>query len=600
MNITVIKKKEGRIDRNTGTVINTRLRVTAYCRVSTGDEEQINSYESQKKYYKEKISENSEWSYVDIYADEAITGTLDYKRNNFMRMIQDALQNKFDMILTKSISRFARNTVDTLKYVRMLKEHNIAVFFEEENINTLEMSGEFLLTILSSVAQQESENISTHVKLGLNMKKGRGELVGFNNCLGYEYNAKTNEFTINKDEAEIVKMIFEWYCNGHGANMIANKLTELKIKTPKGKEEWSESTVRRILKNEKYKGDVLQGKTITIDPITHKRIANMGEEDQYYMENHHEAIIDTETFDKVQEIMKQRCGSRATGRRLGNVGRKFTFSNRLRCAFCGEVLSRRSLYSNKKQVNPAWLCMQTAKKGKNYCSDSKVIKESIIEDAFVDAYQLLCNNNQFAVKKFLENMEQALRDNTSKEKIIGLDKQKEEMKQKINKLLDFMVDGTISNEQYQKKKQDYEEKIEKIDKKIEQLQLLIEDDENIERGLDKFKNIFETNTIMECFDADVFDALVDYVIVGGYNEDGQKDQYMLRFICKSQFEISNKEQVTKEYIVKNNSLQNSNSNVVVLDFISKQCFVNFERDDKGIMNKRIVEQIRVRIEMSRG
>lgn len=598
MNITVIKKKEGRIDRNTGIVINTRLRVTAYCRVSTGDEEQINSYESQKKYYKGKISENTEWSYVEIYADEAISGTLDYKRNDFMRMIQDALQNKFDMILTKSISRFARNTVDTLKYVRMLKEHNIAVIFEEEGINTLEMSGEFLLTILSSVAQQESENISTHVKLGLNMKKGRGELVGFNNCLGYEYDAKTNELTINREEAEIVEMIFEWYCNGYGANMIANKLTELKIKTPKGKGEWSESTVRGILKNEKYKGDVLQGKTFTLDPISHKRVTNMGEEDQYYMQNHHEAIIDAETFDKVQEIMKQRCGARATGRRLGNIGRKFTFSNRLRCAFCGDVLSRRSLYSNKKMVNPAWLCMQTAKKGKKYCSDSKVIKESIIEEAFVDAYQLLCSNNQFAVKKFLENMEQALRDNTSKEKIKNLEKQKEEIKQKITKLLDFMVNGIINNEQYQEKKEEYEEKIEKVDKKIEQLQLLIEDDESIERGLEKFKNIFETNSIMKGFDADVFDALVDYVIVGGYNEDGQKDQYMLRFVCKSQFKMSDKEQVTKEYIVKNNSLQNDNPNVVILDFVSKQCFTSFEKDENGIINKKVIDQIRVRIEMS--
>ncbi len=198
MEIQVIEKTNGRINRVTGTTIKERLRVCAYCRVSTDNEEQLNSYQSQLKYYDEKINSKSEWQFAGIYADEAISGTLDYKRNDFMRMIQDALDNKFDMIMTKSISRFARNTVDTLKYVRLLKENNVAVFFEEEGINTLEMSGELLLTILSSVAQQESENASTHVKLGLKMKKERGELIGFAGCLGYTYNSEENTLTIMK------------------------------------------------------------------------------------------------------------------------------------------------------------------------------------------------------------------------------------------------------------------------------------------------------------------------------------------------------------------------------------------------------------------
>ncbi len=198
MEIQVIEKTNGRINRVTGTTIKERLRVCAYCRVSTDNEEQFNSYQSQLKYYDEKINSKSEWQFAGIYADEAISGTLDYKRNDFMRMIQDALDNKFDMIMTKSISRFARNTVDTLKYVRLLKENNVAVFFEEEGINTLEMSGELLLTILSSVAQQESENASTHVKLGLKMKKERGELIGFAGCLGYTYNSEENTLTIMK------------------------------------------------------------------------------------------------------------------------------------------------------------------------------------------------------------------------------------------------------------------------------------------------------------------------------------------------------------------------------------------------------------------
>ena len=188
MEVQVIEKIQGRIDRATGLKINTRLRVAAYARVSTDSEDQLNSFESQVKYYNERINKNNEWLFVEVYADESISGTQDYKRSNFMRMIQDSLNGKIDLILTKSISRFARNTLDTLKYVRMLKVKNVAILFEEENINTLEMAGELLLTILSSVAQQESETISSHVKLGLKMKQQRGELIGYNGCLGYTYN----------------------------------------------------------------------------------------------------------------------------------------------------------------------------------------------------------------------------------------------------------------------------------------------------------------------------------------------------------------------------------------------------------------------------
>ena len=280
MEVQVIEKIQGRIDRTTGLQINRKLKVAAYARVSTDSEDQLNSFESQVKYYNEKITKNIEWSFVEVYADESISGTQDYKRSNFMRMIQDSMNGKIDLILTKSISRFARNTLDTLKYVRMLKEKNVAILFEEENINTLEMAGELLLTILSSVAQQESETISSHVKLGLKMKQQRGELIGYNGCLGYTYDKENKSISINQEEAEIVKYIFNRYAQGVGSSIIARELINMKYLTLKGLTRWSDSTVRRILKNEKYKGDVLQGKTYTTDPITHKRVINMGEENQ--------------------------------------------------------------------------------------------------------------------------------------------------------------------------------------------------------------------------------------------------------------------------------------------------------------------------------
>ena len=595
MNVQVIKKREGRVDRNSGLVINSRLRVAAYCRVSTGDEEQLNSYESQKKYYKEKITSNSNWYFAEIYADEAISGTLDYKRTNFMRMIQDALDNKFDMILTKSISRFARNTVDTLKYVRILKERNIAVLFEEENINTLEMSGELLLTILSSVAQQESENISTHVKLGLKMKKERGELIGFNNCLGYSYDAKNKKMTINQNEADIVREIFSLYLEGYGSNGIAKKLTELQIKTPKGNQKWNENTILRILKNEKYKGDVLQGKTFTTDPITHKRVINMGEEDQYYITEHHEAIIDEEIFNKVQRIIKERRGARATGRVLGNIGRKFTFSCRLRCGFCGKTLGRRSLYVNKKQTKPAWLCLTSSKNGKQYCLDSKVIREEIIENAFIDSYKLLCNNKNF-VNKLLDNIEKVSKENSCENQLNKLESNKADIEQKKQKMLDLLIDGTITQDIYNERLNKYNEKQEQIEMKIDKIKAEIKNDDGIERGISKFKEILKKEEIMEEFDSDVFDAIVDYVIIGGYTEDGQKDEYMIRFICKSKFRLSNTEEITTEKILSNSHIGTSEYKVI-LDFINRQRFMLFERDENGKLNKKIIDKIRVRVEM---
>ena len=233
-------------------------------------------------------------------------GIIDFKRTDFLRMINDALNGKIDLILTKSIARFARNTVDTLKYVRMLKEKNVAIYFEEEHINTLEMAGELLLTILSSVAQQEVQNTSDNVKLGLKMKMQRGEMVGANNCYGYEIDKEKKTLKIIEEEAKVVRKIFELYIDGYGTKGIADCLEAEKIKTRKGHTEWSTATITRILKNEKYIGDLLMRKSITIDPIAKKRIPNNGEEDKYYVKNHHPAIISRETFEKAQKIRASR------------------------------------------------------------------------------------------------------------------------------------------------------------------------------------------------------------------------------------------------------------------------------------------------------
>jgi len=601
MSVRVIKKKEGRIDRDTGMVINRKLRVAAYARVSTGDEDQLNSYESQKRYYKEKINSSDEWEFVEIYADEAISGTQDYKRADFMRMIQDGTNKRIDMILTKSISRFARNTMDTLKYVRLLKEKNVAVIFEEENINTLEMSGELMLTILSSIAQQESENTSSHVKLGLKIKMERGELVGFNRCYGYNYDKETKKLSINEEEAEIVRLIFDKYCNGHGATYIGKFLTNMGVKSPRGIERWPERTVCTILKNEKYKGDILQGKTFTTDPITHKRMKNMGEENQYYVTDHHEAIVSREMFDKVQEIMKERRGARATGRRLGNIGRKYPFSGRLRCGFCGDIFIRRSHYASNNRKEPTWWCVKVIKGNKGECECSKIMREDVVKTAFVDTFSLLTSKKILGVDRFLEIIYKSMRSDVSRLSVHKLKNKKIDIENKLVKLVDLAVSGGVDNTTFNNQKKKYNDEIEKLEIKIEQLELVIEDDDKVEKGIAKLKSLIENKESIDDFDSDLFDALIDYIIVGGYDENGEKDSYMIRFICKQGFNFIPKENIIKEDIVLNNKIciNETENYLPLLDFISSQRFFSFDKDEKGRLSKRVVNSVRVRLEIEK-
>ena len=593
MQVKVIKKIDGKLDRRTGKVITDRLRVCAYCRVSTGDEEQINSYESQKKYYDEKINSNSLWVFAGIYADEAITGTLDYKRNEFMRMITDAMEGKFDVIITKSISRFARNTLDTLKYVRKLKERKIAVIFEKENINTLEMSGEFLLTILSSIAQQESESISGNVKLGLKMKKERGEIVGFKHCLGYDYDKDSHEIKIQQDEAEIVRQIFNRYCEGAGSTIIARELTEAGFIPPKGGEKWAESTIRGIIKNEKYKGDVLQGKTFTIDPITHKRMVNKGEEDKYYIENNHEAIVSAETYEKAQKILEKRSGAVETGRRKGNYSRKYTFSSRIFCGFCGSVFVRRNLYKNTKHETKVWQCMNYVKNGKKFCPETKAIREKVIEDCFIEAYELLCQDNKEVINNFLNRIDRFLRENNTKSILQKLEVKKQGIENKINSLINLMIDCTIDKETFNKKKIELNKKIKKIEKDQELFKCQLDDENSFDFGVEKIRKVFDKEAKdIRVFDKDIFEALIYKVVIGDYDSNGNKDPYVIRFIVKSGIE-NVKDKIESKVI--ENILNKEN---LILDFYSWQNYVSFEKQADGSLRKKLETKIRVKVELN--
>ena len=511
-----------------------RLRVAAYCRVSTDDEDQIKSYNSMIRHYTDLIQSNKEYIFAGVYADRAITGTKVDKREEFQRLIQDCMDGKIDLIIAKSIPRFARNTLDTLKYVRMLKERNIAVYFEVEKINTLK-DGEFLMTILSSVAQQEVENTSAYVKKGLKMKMKRGELVGFQGCLGYDYDVNTKSISINEEGAKTVRYIFDRYVAGAGSTMIARELNEQGIPTIKGNP-WTSSSVMGIINNEKYKGDILLGKTFTVDPISKRRLDNLGEEDRYYIHNHHEGIVSEETFDRAQEIRNRRNGGRkhnVTPGKREKFSRQYAFSCMLECGFCGASLSRRRWHSNSKYKKTIWQCVKSTKNGKRFCPDSKGIPEQVIEEAFIESYRMLCKDNRDVLDEFLRRVEKTLGENSIPEQITALDKNISKIQAKRKVLLDKYLKGIVSQDIYEETDIGLKKDFTNEKAKLEYLQQQLDDETSLQRRVSDFKKALSENEVLEEFDRGIFESIIEKVIVGGFDEDGNKDPYKITFIYKT-------------------------------------------------------------------
>lgn len=541
--VQVRKATKQAVNRRKGIHMST-LRVAAYARVSTDSEEQLESYQSQVKYYTELISNNPEWQFAGVYADEAITGTQTAKRDDFNRMINDCMNGDIDLIIVKSISRFARNTVDTLQYVRALKEKGVAVMFEEENINTLTMDGELLLTILSSVAQQEVQNISEHVKLGLSMKMQRGEMVGFNGCLGYDYHKEDKTITINEKEAEAVRYIFNRYVEGAGGKVIARELRNLGYKTKRGDSNFSEHGVIGIIKNEKYKGDLLMGKTFTTDPITKRRLGNMGEADQYYTENHHEAIVSRELWDRANEILNKRKGSHSRGNgKREKYSRQFPFSCMLKCAFCGGNLTRRTWNSRTDYKKTIWQCVTATKHGKKECPYCKGIPEALIEEAFVRAYNALCTYDGEFINGFLEHVKAGLQDNDTDRELKNINKKIARLKERKSSLVDMRLEDSIDEETYHAKVAEVNEKLDGLFSMKQSLNDRKKDQQDISKRLTDFQKVISSNEVLKKFDRHVFESVVDRVIVGEKYGNGEINPYKLKFIFKTGHE---KDEVASE------------------------------------------------------
>jgi DNA invertase Pin-like site-specific DNA recombinase len=534
--IEVIEATKSLVDR-TKTQNVEFTRVAAYCRVSTMYEEQLDSYKTQIKHYNDLFAENPEWVKVDIYADEGITGTSTKNRTEFNRMINDCMNGEIDLVLTKSISRFARNTKDTLDYVRMLKEKGIAIIFEAENINTLTMNGEMLLTILSALSQQYVENLSEAVKFSLKAKMGEGVFIGRHDALGYDYSKETREITVNDDEAEIVKYIFKRYIEGAGGMIIGRELENLGYKTKKGSTHWGESTVLGIVKNEKYIGTLLQGKTFTADTMKKRRLGNKGESKQVRIRNRHEAIIDIETFEVAQAILKKRNENRtkvdAHGRRE-KYSKKYTFSCMLKCGYCGSNLSRRNWHSGTEHQKRVWHCVVATKKGKKYCPESKGIEETIIEGAFVQSYNLMCSgDNKEVLSEFLNRMEASLKDSSAEKQLSKVEKRIIELEAKNKILLENLLDGTISKSTYAEKKAELDDTLKELYEQKKELKASTTDDNVVRQRLEVFKRALESNEALAEFDKSVFEAVIERVIIGAHDDDGNAEPHKITFVYKT-------------------------------------------------------------------
>ena len=421
-----------------------KMRVAAYCRVSTDSEEQLNSYEAQKTYYTQKIQDSPDWEMAGIYADEGISGTSLKKRTQFNKMITACKRGRIDLIITKSLSRFARNTVDCLDTVRLLKANGIGVYFEKENINTLTESSEFLVTLFSGFAQAESESLSKNVTWGKEKSAKAGKVTfQYKKMLGYRKGAD-GQPEIVPEEAEIIRRIYHRYLDGCTLGKIKKELDEDGIPTAQGVECWSSAIIHNILTNEKYIGDALLLKTYVTDCITKKVKKNMGERPMYYVENDHPAIISRELFDLVQKEMTRRSSKRKVLQKsgkteLGKYSGKYALTELLVCGECGSPYKRVTWARNgKKRI--VWRCVSRLEFGMKYCQHSPTLDESRLHSAILAAMNDYAAVRQEICPDVLAMAEEAKQALTQAgAKLLTLKRRLDEVSREQSDLLDLLL-----------------------------------------------------------------------------------------------------------------------------------------------------------------
>ncbi|MDG3181407.1 recombinase family protein [Streptococcus parasuis] len=478
-----------------------KRRVAGYARVSTDHEDQATSYESQMRYYSEYINGRDDWVFVKMYSDEGISGTNTKLRTGFKAMVEDALNGKIDLIITKSVSRFARNTVDSLTTVRQLKEVGVEIYFEKENIWTLDSKGELLITIMSSLAQEESRSISENVTWGLRKQFAEGKVhFPYTNVLGFKA-GEDGAIVVDQDEAKTVRYIFQQALIGKSPYHIAKDLTEQGIPSPSGKSHWNATTIKRMLRNEKYKGDALLQKTYTIDFLTKKKNINRGELPQYYVENNHEAIVDRETFDAVQKVLDTK----------GKKSSTTIFSSKLICGDCGHFFGSKVWHSTSKYRRVIYQCNDKYK-GEKKCETPHVTEEELKQGFVLAINQVLDNKAEV-----IDNIKALF----SIDSLVSIDDEIRELENEADILSQMISTLVVENasviqdqDEYQSKYQKLSSKYETTVKNIELLEVEKLAISKRNKDLQNFISVLEKQDgLVKYFDEFLWDTFVENVTI---------------------------------------------------------------------------------------
>lgn len=512
VNIIQPRFKFDNLEIITGTL---KKRVCAYCRVSTDNIEQKTSYDAQVDEYTKRINNNPDWEFVKVYADEGISGTSTKKRVAFNEMIDTARRGEVDLILTKSISRFARNTVDCLSYIRELRLIKVEIYFEKENIYSSDPKVDFLLTIMSSIAQEEARNISENVKWSIQKKFKEGvPQVNHKRFLGYTIDEKKKQLVIVPEEAEVVRLVFKMYTDGRSMKEIVDKMMSLGYKTGASKVKWNESTVRCILRNEKYVGDLLQQKTVTLDYLTHKRVKNKEIAPKFYIEDNHEPIIDREIFDLAQKIRKDRAAAkRGENKNTSKYNARYPFSSLLICNCCGRSLKRRYWNVN----SPAQRVMQQCGsylEGKGNCK-AKAVYNDVLEGATLQLINELFIGKTDIMKVIKDAIKKVIALPEVEKMIIKINNEIEEKETLINNLIDMKMktpsfDDSIFNNKYGELKF----QIEGLYEQLRKLEIEHVNKFNTTNRIEKIDNFLDIqDNKVEEITADLLKAFIHKVLV---------------------------------------------------------------------------------------
>ena len=468
------------------------LRVAAYCRVSSSSDDQLNSYYSQLTYYTHKFEGSETETLIDIYADEGITGTCEEKRLEFQRLISDCRKGKIDRVYTKSISRFARNTRDCLKSIRVLKSLGITIMFEKENIDTANINDELMITIMGGLAQEESVSISQNMKWSIRRKMKNGTCAQVHAPFGYRLDNKG--LVVNEKEADIVRDIFNNYINGNGIQSTVGFINKKYV----GIVELSYSTISYILKNERYIGDSLFQKTFCPDIFVGKRCLNKGEKDMYYVENTHEPIIQRKTFEIAQALLEKRLVAK-------NERVDHCFSKKIKCSKCGNN------YQRKKCRDKNYLVCQKHDYSAELCSAKKITEESV-KEVFIKLYNKMCAEYEHLLVAMHTSLQElSIKQTTNNKNIIELRRSVFQLKEQLKVIATLQTKGFINEVKYKEQSNEITSKINKLNKDI---RLLSQSDDTTLKDIEMLISYFENRReIMIDFEPEAFQFLIDKIIV---------------------------------------------------------------------------------------